>query len=1152
MNDNSSISSLVPTEVATSFVPSEYMEQEDENPLAIEPIAGLVPAPDQAAAGNGGLGGGGVSPFGPVAAQQNVYMRDERQQALHQHLHVNVQQNNPAEARVMQQEVELEAERRHHNIMNSLSVDHREQLQAIYSNMNARDMQLRGELAAYQQELSNTLQRSRERDFEMKAEYAHMRTALVYEAEENKRENQAYLSQLFETQANAFKDRVAKEFVAEQEMFYRKHDELQDELAAANRSLKMEQDARSARGPSPASAQPPEAARGHAPTPEAPRVSAPSAPSFSDPFQVPESMRGLFANYGTHTTSAAPPGVNPSQPAPEGTAHRAPTPEATRGREAPPPAAEVPRDPNVALQEALAKLIGSAHLTRLLAGSEGSSEEKPKVKEAETVKLPDFPNPESYRAWKTATRESIRAASDQPDAAFDWVLQVYNKDTTIETLRDPGKFVTLDTKILASLSKISKGELARQVLNFKEKEAVAGRAVRGRQVLYLFEQYFKTNEEVGSLYSVEDLLKVRLHNDDLSTFIHNWESVISGMHHIPDEVTQRDIILRELRKSNRLKYDLEAYDRAKEGSETHSLKFLVNSVKELLTRERMRSNRAKIAKSHGDKYGAPAHDDKNTRKTPGDNRGRDRSTSVPAKGTGKGKDRSRSTSRSSRGSAQSRGSSNRSQSPNKPVCWDFRNGKCTRGSKCKFLHTSRSPSPAPRVICNNWKAGKCTYGSKCKFLHQGPQDGAAKDSTAAAASDNKKARSPSPAARKRKPRGGRGRSSSRDKDKKTSAVCCLPRSFAAAATVDEPKRADPEVVPYTDSWEVDFKNGVLVRKHSVYRHTLFAPDSVDCPIPLSKLKSKAKVEMIRPTNAPHAASKTWDWRAEQPTREEVAWIGKTTFKIREDDRRVRFSNKIKTYTVDVENVGYPVRTKDRSFSNAYLEASNCPRPDEQDARYSRDAALKLERAVRAMLSGEVFQCGFDCDFEDGLTCEHCGAHAHAAVAHRSRLEFLADTGSEEDLVGTADAIQFFPDTPPHPASREVNLITANGAVMGSQTITTAVPEFGKDLEFYVLDDTPPVCSVGKRCMEDGFGFYWPPFKAPYFVSPSGERIKCTMRGKGPVIGGSEFASPAPEASSRTVRHPVFIAPAAEGVQPEVLESESVFREDAARKGRPQR
>ena len=89
---------------------------------------------------------------------------------------------------------------------------------------------------------------------------------------------------------------------------------------------------------------------------------------------------------------------------------------------------------------------------------------------------------------------------------------------------------------------MAKGELARQILNFKETEAGERRAVRGRQVLYLFDQHFKTNEEVSSLYSVEDLLKVNLLQDDLSTFIHNWESVVAGMSHVPDERTLRDIV----------------------------------------------------------------------------------------------------------------------------------------------------------------------------------------------------------------------------------------------------------------------------------------------------------------------------------------------------------------------------------------------------------------------------------------------------------------------------------------------------------------------------------------------------------------------------------------------------------------------------------
>ena len=213
---------------------------------------------------------------------------------------------------------------------------------------------------------------------------------------------------------------------------------------------------------------------------------------------------------------------------------------------------------------------------------------------------------------------------------------------------------------------MAKGELARQILNFKETEAGERRAVRGRQVLYLFDQHLKTNEEVGSLYSVEDLLKVNLLQDDLSTFIHNWESVVAGMSHVPDERTLNDILLRQIRRS--AQWDLDLYDRAKErewhsvlrgsgatgrrpawvhlmdrrrsadslmfhlekshrigielpvevvaccmGTPTHSYNFLIQSIRDLLTRERVRRNRDRIAKSHGDKFGAPAPRKEGTR-----------------------------------------------------------------------------------------------------------------------------------------------------------------------------------------------------------------------------------------------------------------------------------------------------------------------------------------------------------------------------------------------------------------------------------------------------------------------------------------------------------------------------------------------------------
>ena len=81
---------------------------------------------------------------------------------------------------------------------------------------------------------------------------------------------------------------------------------------------------------------------------------------------------------------------------------------------------------------------------------------------------PKRPNPsnplsspsETDRFWKTATREAIRAASDQPDEAQKWDLEVYYKDADHKTLREQGKFLTLDIRLLAALLKMAKGELA--------------------------------------------------------------------------------------------------------------------------------------------------------------------------------------------------------------------------------------------------------------------------------------------------------------------------------------------------------------------------------------------------------------------------------------------------------------------------------------------------------------------------------------------------------------------------------------------------------------------------------------------------------------------------------------------------------------------
>ena len=148
-------------------------------------------------------------------------------------------------------------------------------------------------------------------------------------------------------------------------------------------------------------------------------------------------------------------------------------------------------------------------------------DDKPKVKEADTIKIPAFPMAETYRNWRIKTREAVVAASTDPDSAFKWVSDSWKEEQTLEALRKVAPFATLDAKLLSALTDIITGDFARKVDTFKETEATAGRIVRGRQVLFMLHDHFSTNIKHGATYALQDLFSVQLRGENLKSFISN-------------------------------------------------------------------------------------------------------------------------------------------------------------------------------------------------------------------------------------------------------------------------------------------------------------------------------------------------------------------------------------------------------------------------------------------------------------------------------------------------------------------------------------------------------------------------------------------------------------------------------------------------------
>ena len=197
-------------------------------------------------------------------------------------------------------------------------------------------------------------------------------------------------------------------------------------------------------------------------------------------------------------------------------------------------------------------------------------------------------------------REAVVAASNKPDHAFKWLSKVWDQDTKIDDLRDTEGFPTLDAKVLSAVTNVLEGEFARQIDSFKEREAHAGRLVRGRQVLAKLDAYFATSALHGSLYEFEDLLGVKLVNENLITFMSNWDTVLSGMKVTPEDQFLEPLFHREVKKCKSISHDIAIYERATEGAKERSYAYLHQAASNYLARGRLDRNRERMARQLGD------------------------------------------------------------------------------------------------------------------------------------------------------------------------------------------------------------------------------------------------------------------------------------------------------------------------------------------------------------------------------------------------------------------------------------------------------------------------------------------------------------------------------------------------------------------------
>ena len=111
--------------------------------------------------------------------------------------------------------------------------------------------------------------------------------------------------------------------------------------------------------------------------------------------------------------------------------------------------------------------------------------------------------------------------------------------------------------------------------------------------------------------------------------------------------------------------------------------------------------------------------------------------------------------------------------------------------------------------------------------------------------------------------------------------------------------------------------------------------------------------------------------------------------------------------------------------------------------------------------------------------------------------WLVDTGCGYDLVSKEHtaATRRWVRKAVHPRTFQ----TANGVTTTDKVARMTVDEFGEEVAPYILDSTPPVLSVGYRCMNLGYSLIWPKGEDPYFLLPNGSICPLVTKGDVPYL-----------------------------------------------------
>ena len=184
--------------------------------------------------------------------------------------------------------------------------------------------------------------------------------------------------------------------------------------------------------------------------------------------------------------------------------------------------------------------------------------------------------------------------------AFDWIVVVEDKDTTLEELAycEP-QFASLDQKLLKALQRKARDVMLLEINQYYEDAKRARKMdpdaakLRGRQARWLVYEHFRTSSHDGTLYGFRHLQLVEWKGDkvkELEFFDSEITRVLGGIENQPREEDIQDHYVRQFRKTTSMKEDLAYFDRLDSDHKNKSWKYLRSCLRKQIFRVRAAEN----------------------------------------------------------------------------------------------------------------------------------------------------------------------------------------------------------------------------------------------------------------------------------------------------------------------------------------------------------------------------------------------------------------------------------------------------------------------------------------------------------------------------------------------------------------------------------